>query len=243
MLPKSAHNTEYQSVYFPTWGGVAYWLAVSGMVAMERNPMITTKVQIPTFDPDRDDYSDYSQMHTITLEQGGGLRIILGEPDDETVPDILIEREKDRWKVFVHPACTDPICFIEIGSSHATITTDTRCGARRGLYVRRQAARCSPGVGGAAAGSCVGLPLSPACPLAAGQPRSGVSAIAEGHQHQRLFLAPARLPALPSSFVTTPLLGRQARAQRGPRQADAARVAAKRLAGYGNLGVPNYSIT
>jgi len=86
--------------------------------------MLTTRVQIATFDPNRDDYFDYSQMHTITLEQAGGLRVILGESDDETVPDILIEREKDHWKVFVHPGCTDPICFIEIGSSHATITTE-----------------------------------------------------------------------------------------------------------------------
>ena len=63
-------------------------------------------------------------MHLITLEEGSGLRVIMGDPDDETVPDILIERETGFWRFCVHPACTDPICIIEIGESHATITTD-----------------------------------------------------------------------------------------------------------------------
>lgn len=86
--------------------------------------MQRTQVQIPTYDPDRDDAFDPSQMHTITLEQGGGLRVILGDPEDKRVPDVLIEREKDLWRIFVHPACTDPICIIEIGGSHATIQTE-----------------------------------------------------------------------------------------------------------------------
>jgi hypothetical protein len=85
--------------------------------------MPRTQIQIPTFDPDRDDYCDPSQMHLITLEQGIGLRVILGDPDDDTVPDILIERETSFWRLCVHPACTDPICIIEIGGSHATIRT------------------------------------------------------------------------------------------------------------------------
>ena len=86
--------------------------------------MRTTQIQIPTFDPNREDYFDHSQMHKITLEQGGGLRVIMGDPDDETVPDILIERETGFWRFCVHPACTDPICVIEITGSHATIRTD-----------------------------------------------------------------------------------------------------------------------
>ena len=86
--------------------------------------MQTTQVQIPIYDPSSDKDFDQSRMHTITLEQSGGLRIILGYPNDNTAPDILIERATDHWRVSVHPACTDPMCIIEIGSSHFTITTD-----------------------------------------------------------------------------------------------------------------------
>jgi hypothetical protein len=95
-----------------------------GNGCLERRPMQVTQVQIPTYDPDRDDVFDESRMNTITIENAGGLRIILGDLDDETVPDVLIERTTDLWRVFVHPACTDPICVIEIGALHATITTD-----------------------------------------------------------------------------------------------------------------------
>jgi hypothetical protein len=86
--------------------------------------MKTTCVQIPTYDPDRDDAFDYSRMHTLTLQHGSGLRIVMGDPDDESVPDVLIERTADLWRMFIHPACTDPICIIEIGDTHVQVETD-----------------------------------------------------------------------------------------------------------------------
>jgi hypothetical protein len=86
--------------------------------------MTTTQIRIPTYDPDREDAFDYSRLHALTVQHGSGLRIVMGDPDDHTAPDVLIERAADLWRVFVHPACTDPICIIEIGDSHIRIETD-----------------------------------------------------------------------------------------------------------------------
>ena len=71
--------------------------------------------------------------------------------------------------------------------------------------------------------------------------RSRLPTTGENHQRQRLLLAHARLPAVLSAVVETRLLDRQNAAQRGQRQTDSARVATKRLAGNGRLGVPDQS--
>ena len=76
--------------------------------------MKTTQIEIPTYDPDSDVEYDYGKRYTLTLQEVEGLRVVMGDPDDEDAPDVLIERAVDMWRVFVHPDRTDPLCIIEI---------------------------------------------------------------------------------------------------------------------------------
>lgn len=83
--------------------------------------MKTTQIQIPTYDPKGQVEYDYARPHTLTLQEVEGLRVVMGDPDDEDAPDVIIERAADLWRVFVHPNRTDPLCIIEIRTDLATV--------------------------------------------------------------------------------------------------------------------------
>ena len=74
----------------------------------------TTYVQIPTYDPESEDEYDYGRPKAVAVQEVDGLRVVMGDPDDEGAPDVLIERAVDLWRVFVHPNRGDPLCIIEI---------------------------------------------------------------------------------------------------------------------------------
>jgi hypothetical protein len=86
--------------------------------------MKTTKIEIPTYNPDAVLDYDYSKPYLLTLQEADGLRVVMGDPDDEDAPDVLIERAIDMWRVFVHPNRGDPLCVIEIRRERATIEDD-----------------------------------------------------------------------------------------------------------------------
>ncbi len=86
--------------------------------------MKTTKVEVPTYDLESEE-CDYTRRHTLTLQAAGGLRIVMGEPDDEDAPDVLIERTVDKWRVFVHPDLRDALCAIEIHRGCATVEDES----------------------------------------------------------------------------------------------------------------------
>ena len=84
----------------------------------------TTTLTIHTYDPEQQTY-DQSQAHTVTLREETGLRLILGEPNDREAPDLLVEREKDRWRIFVHARdYGDPLCIIDISRQEAVVRAD-----------------------------------------------------------------------------------------------------------------------
>jgi hypothetical protein len=84
----------------------------------------TMQVRVPTFDPDGLVEYDYNRSELVTVEEVGGLRVVMGETNDRNSPDVFIERSVGLWRVAVHPNNGDPLCIIEIGSGHATIETD-----------------------------------------------------------------------------------------------------------------------
>ena len=76
--------------------------------------MKTTYIHIPTYDPECNEEYDYARLHIVAIQKSGGIRVVMGDPDDEYVPDVLIERAVGLWRVFVHPDAGDPLCVIEI---------------------------------------------------------------------------------------------------------------------------------
>ena len=86
--------------------------------------METTQIQIPTYDPDGEVEYDYTRPYTLTLQEVEGLRVVMGDPDDEAAPDVSIERAVDLWRVFVTPDRGDALCIIEIRRDRATIEDD-----------------------------------------------------------------------------------------------------------------------
>ncbi len=86
----------------------------------------TAYVQIPTYDPESDEEYDYGRPNEVAVQEVDGLRVVMGDPDDESAPDVLIERAVDLWRVFVHPDRGDPLCIIEIRKNLATVEDD--CG-------------------------------------------------------------------------------------------------------------------
>ncbi len=87
--------------------------------------MKTTKIEIPTYDPDSQAEYDYTKPCTLTLQEVDGLRIVMGDPDDEDAPDVLIERSVDVWRIFVHPDRSDPLCVVEIRKGLATVEDES----------------------------------------------------------------------------------------------------------------------
>jgi hypothetical protein len=85
----------------------------------------TTQIQVPTYDPESEEEYDYGHPSSLTLQQADGLRVVMGEPDDEDAPDVLIERTVDMWRVFVHPDRSDPLCIIEIRKGRATVEDES----------------------------------------------------------------------------------------------------------------------
>jgi len=83
--------------------------------------MNTTYMQIPTYDPKNKNGYDYTRLHTVAIQEVDGLRVVLGNPNDDSAPDVLIERDVGLWRLFVHPDRGDPMCVIEIGRYKATI--------------------------------------------------------------------------------------------------------------------------
>lgn len=59
----------------------------------------------------------------IAVAQEGGVRLMCGASDysDHTGMDVLIERQKGRWLIFVHPeAGNDPSCYVYVTDSGKT---------------------------------------------------------------------------------------------------------------------------
>lgn len=83
--------------------------------------METTRIQIPTYDPDGEVEFDYTRPQTLTLQDADGLRVVMGAPDDENPPDVQIERAVDLWRIFVQPDWGGSLCIIEIQRDCATI--------------------------------------------------------------------------------------------------------------------------
>jgi len=84
------------------------------------------RLTIPTYDPDGGEEKEYDwdRPAPLTLQDDLGLRIILGDPDNASSPDIAIERTPDRWRIFVHHDGGDPLCYIEITDSQTIIKVD-----------------------------------------------------------------------------------------------------------------------
>jgi transcriptional regulator with XRE-family HTH domain len=87
----------------------------------KRCNMKTMEIEIPRYDPDCKEEYDYSRPHKLTLQEVEGLRVIMGDPDDEDAPDVLIERAVGLWRIFVHPDRSDPLCIIEIRPGRAIV--------------------------------------------------------------------------------------------------------------------------
>jgi hypothetical protein len=92
-------------------------------ISIEVN-MTTIRIEIPTYDPASEAECDYTKPHVLTLRRESGLRIVMGERANEDVPDVLIEREADLWRVIVHPDQGDPLCIIELRRDRATVEDD-----------------------------------------------------------------------------------------------------------------------
>jgi hypothetical protein len=84
----------------------------------------TTQIKIPTYDPETQE-CDESQPHVLTLRRETGLRVVLGDPADPDVPDILIERQPGGWQIMVHADDGDPLCRIALTDKTASVYTDT----------------------------------------------------------------------------------------------------------------------
>jgi len=82
------------------------------------------KVPVPTYDPEGIVEYDFNRSHYVTIQEAGGLRAVMGDPNDRDSPDVFIERAVGLWRVCVHPNDGDPLCVIEIRSERATIETD-----------------------------------------------------------------------------------------------------------------------
>lgn len=89
--------------------------------------MKTTKIEIPTYNPDAEVECDFNNCYELTLQEAEGLRVVMGDPDDNDAPDVLIERAADKWRVFVHPDRSDPLCIIEIQKGRTTIEDEFGC--------------------------------------------------------------------------------------------------------------------
>jgi hypothetical protein len=87
--------------------------------------MKTRQVEIPTYDSDSDPEYDYTRHFMLTLQEVDGLRVVMGDPDDEDAPDVFIERAVDMWRIFVHPDRNDPLCIIELQKGHAQVKDDS----------------------------------------------------------------------------------------------------------------------
>jgi hypothetical protein len=83
--------------------------------------MKTMRFEIPTYDPDTKAEYDYSRPCMLTLQDVEGLRVVMGDPNDEDAPDVVIERAVDTWRVFVHADRTDPLCIIEVRKGRAIV--------------------------------------------------------------------------------------------------------------------------
>jgi len=83
--------------------------------------MKTTKIEVPTYDPQGRPEYDYTRPYALTLQETGGVRVVMGDPQDRGAPDVFIERGLDEWRVIVHPNGGDPLCIIEIHKDRATV--------------------------------------------------------------------------------------------------------------------------
>ena len=97
--------------------------------------MKMAQIEIPTYDPDADVEYDYAKPQTLTLQEVDGLRVVMGDPNDDSSPDVVIERAAGMWRVFVHADRTDPLCVIEIREGRATVEDKSgRLLLERALY-------------------------------------------------------------------------------------------------------------
>lgn len=87
--------------------------------------MKTTRIEIPTYDPESKSEYDYTRPYALTLQEVDGLRVVMGDPDDKDAPDVSIEHAVDRWRIIVHPNRGDPLCIIEIHKGRATVEDES----------------------------------------------------------------------------------------------------------------------
>ena len=82
------------------------------------------RIMVPTYNGDTGDYDD-DKSNVLTLQESGGLRIILGEAGDTDAPDVFIERGGGKcWRIIVAPDGGDPLCLIEFTETTATVMSD-----------------------------------------------------------------------------------------------------------------------
>lgn len=83
--------------------------------------MSTLQMGIPTYDPSTKPEYDYSRCQKLTLQDVDGLRVVMGDPNNDDSPDVVIERAVDTWRIFVHPDRGDPLCIIEVKEEAARV--------------------------------------------------------------------------------------------------------------------------
>jgi hypothetical protein len=82
------------------------------------------RLDVPTYDDSCEQEVDWTRTREITIADECGIRVIMGDPQDISSPNVCVERAKDRWRLFVHIDGGDPFCYIEITDAQAMILVD-----------------------------------------------------------------------------------------------------------------------
>ncbi len=82
---------------------------------MKMQPDKRFEVEVPTYDPAAQaTHSGFcSPLVPVLAYWEDGLRVILGSHDEgDNVPDVLIERCPQGWRLIVHPGNGDAVCAL-----------------------------------------------------------------------------------------------------------------------------------
>lgn len=107
----------------------------------EKGPHGETRktLMVPTYDenggPEKE--YDWARPAQLTLQEEGGLRVIMGDPLKESSPDVVIEKTPNLWRIFVHHDGGDPLCYIEFSKARAFIFVDEPGGTKTLLVEER----------------------------------------------------------------------------------------------------------
>lgn len=112
--------------------------AERGMIRSEIKRRVNQPSSIPTFDGDN--YDDSRQV-PITVRTEGGLRIILGRPDDSDAPDVFIERHNGHWEIALHPGDGDPTGTIRLRDGEINYQYDPEWGGSPAYLLTRHEAK------------------------------------------------------------------------------------------------------